>query len=238
MFDFFSLNTLRDALVPLFMSVLLGGIIGAERQWRRRPAGLRTILLVCVGSAIFTIVSYLGFGGSQQQNPSRVAAQVVSGVGFLGAGLILRKGERVQGLNTAATLWVAAGVGMAAGAELYPLAIFSTLFILLVQVAGRSLASQIDRRATLRDLRVLYEVTVESDQARLQGLGTRIAAELAQLEADKVSSKIRRKNDRLQFVFLLQAPRRIETQLDTLFEHLSDAEISSVAWRRVVKKRF
>src|SRR5947209_4182229 len=123
------------SILPLLVALILGSIIGAERQWRRRQAGLRTIVLVCVGSAIFTIVSAQGFGGSAQQNPSRIAAQIVSGIGFLGAGLILRQGSQVQGLNSAATIWVAAGVGMAAGAELYALAVASMLFILLVQIA-------------------------------------------------------------------------------------------------------
>jgi putative Mg2+ transporter-C (MgtC) family protein len=120
-------------LERLAIAAALGGAIGFERELREREAGLRTHLIVCVGSALFTIVSAYGFEGflsSGQQvvraDPTRIAAQIVTGIGFLGAGAIIRQGLTVRGLTTAATLWVAAAVGIAAGAGYYSGAVVAT----------------------------------------------------------------------------------------------------------------
>jgi putative Mg2+ transporter-C (MgtC) family protein len=120
-------------LLRLSVAAALGGAIGAERELRERQAGLRTHLVVCVGSALFTIVSAYGFreflvnGGSVvRADPTRIAAQIVSGIGFLGAGAIIRQGLSVRGLTTAATLWLVAAIGMACGAGYYSAAIIAT----------------------------------------------------------------------------------------------------------------
>jgi putative Mg2+ transporter-C (MgtC) family protein len=106
-----------DVLVRLGVAAGLGMVIGIERELREQAAGLRTHMLVAIGACLFTIVSAYGFGGDT--DPSRVAAQVVTGIGFLGAGAILREGQSVRGLTTAASLWVVAAVGMAVGLGLY-----------------------------------------------------------------------------------------------------------------------
>ena len=111
----------------LALAAALGGIIGLEREYRGYAAGVRTMALVCMGSALFSDNTGL-FGG----DPSRVAAQVVSGIGFLGAGLILREGGSVRGITTAATIWTAAAVGMSVGAEVYIVAVFATLFAVVL----------------------------------------------------------------------------------------------------------
>jgi putative Mg2+ transporter-C (MgtC) family protein len=120
-------------LLRLSVAAALGGAIGAEREFRERQAGLRTHLVVCVGSALFTIVSAYGFreflvhGGSVvRADPTRIAAQIVSGIGFLGAGAIIRQGLSVRGLTTAATLWLVAAIGMACGAGYYSAAMIAT----------------------------------------------------------------------------------------------------------------
>jgi putative Mg2+ transporter-C (MgtC) family protein len=127
-----------DNLFRLALAAVLGGAIGFEREYREREAGLRTHLLVCVGSALFTIISAYGFhdfltSGDQvvRTDPTRIAAQVVTGIGFLGAGAIIRQGLSIRGLTTAATLWVAAAIGMAAGAGYYPGAIIGTVITLI-----------------------------------------------------------------------------------------------------------
>src|SRR5216117_3358988 len=123
-----------EVLGRLALAAALGSILGFERELREREAGLRTHILVCLGSALFTIVSAYGFrefltSGDQviRADPTRIAAQIVTGVGFLGAGAIIRQGLSVRGLTTAATLWVAAAIGIAAGAGYYPGAVLGTL---------------------------------------------------------------------------------------------------------------
>lgn len=124
-------------IFKLALACILGGLIGLERESLNRPAGLRTYTLVCVGSTLAMIVSidiYLLYHHTVQADPGRIAAQVVSGIGFLGAGTIMREGATVRGLTTAAGLWVVACIGLAVGAGLYVPAIVTTLLILFVLI--------------------------------------------------------------------------------------------------------
>ena len=126
-----------DMVLRLALACSLGAIIGLERESLARPEGLRTYTLVCMGSALAMIVSmeiYYQFHSSVTADPGRIAAQVISGIGFLGAGSILREGANVTGLTTAAGLWVVACVGLACGAGLYLAAVATTGFILLILV--------------------------------------------------------------------------------------------------------
>ena len=118
-----------EYVVPILVAALCGFIIGVERERFQKPAGLRTTVLVCVGSALFTLLSFKAFPGA---DPARVAAQIVSGIGFLGAGTIIRSGMNIKGLTTAATLWVSAAIGMAAGGYQYTLALAAAILTLLV----------------------------------------------------------------------------------------------------------
>jgi putative Mg2+ transporter-C (MgtC) family protein len=117
-----------EVLLRLFVAAVLGGAIGLERELRERQAGLRTHLVVSVGSALFTLVSAYGFANfGARVDPTRIAAQIVTGIGFLGAGAIIRQGLSVRGLTTAATLWLVAAIGMAAGAGYWEGALIATL---------------------------------------------------------------------------------------------------------------
>lgn len=120
---------------------MLGGLVGFERETHNRPAGLRTHMLVCVGSALLMMVSLEVAGGSAGRgtaDPGRIAAQVVSGIGFLGAGTIMREGLTIRGLTTAASLWVVAALGLAAGAGFYTAAAIATLVtIATLMIMGR-----------------------------------------------------------------------------------------------------
>ena len=125
-----------EVLLRLFVAAALGGAIGLERELRERQAGLRTHLVVCLGAALFTLVSAYGFEGVLSQgrvvaDPTRIAAQIVSGIGFLGAGAIIRQGLSVRGLTTAATLWLVAAIGMASGAGYWDGALIATAGALL-----------------------------------------------------------------------------------------------------------
>ena len=119
-----------EIILRLLLATGLGAIIGYERELAKKPAGFRTHLLVCLGATIFTLTSIYGFGDGV--DPSRVAAGVVAGVGFLGAGTIIRTREGlVVGLTTAASIWAVAAIGLASGAGMYILAAVATLIILV-----------------------------------------------------------------------------------------------------------
>jgi putative Mg2+ transporter-C (MgtC) family protein len=123
-----------DVIWRIILSCVLGGLIGLERESLNKSAGFRTHILVCVGSALLMIVSqeiYFMYQGTSTIDPGRIAAQVVSGIGFLGAGTIMGEGATVKGLTTAASLWVVAGVGLAAGAGLYFPALVTTGVVFL-----------------------------------------------------------------------------------------------------------
>ena len=119
-------------LVNVLVAVLLGFAIGFERKLRYKEAGIRTHTIVCVGSALMMVVSKYAFLGIEADG-ARIAAQIVSGIGFLGAGIIMFRGQKMHGLTTAAGIWATAGVGMAAGAGMYVVATGSTIILIAVQ---------------------------------------------------------------------------------------------------------
>jgi putative Mg2+ transporter-C (MgtC) family protein len=134
-----------ELILRLLLAAGLGAAIGIERELRAKPAGLRTNILIAVGSALFTMVSItIGQAGT---TPDRIAAQIVTGVGFLGGGAILRSGTTVYGMTTAATIWVNAAVGMAAGAGEYAMATAATGLTLVVLAVLTPLEAYFDRRA-------------------------------------------------------------------------------------------
>ena len=138
-----------DLTLRLLLAAGLGAAIGIERELRRKPAGLRTNILIAVGSALFTTVSVqlAGISGT----PDRIAAQVVTGVGFLGAGAILHSGGSVHGMTTAATIWVNAAVGMAAGAGQYAMAAMATAITLVVLGVLAPIEAYFERRLNAKD---------------------------------------------------------------------------------------
>lgn len=121
-----------EYLIGVVLAMVLGFAIGFERKLRFKEAGIRTHTIVCVGAALIMVVSKFGFEGADADT-ARVAAQIVSGVGFLGAGIIMFRGQKMHGLTTAAGVWATAGVGMAAGAGLYVVAVGSTIIIIVIQ---------------------------------------------------------------------------------------------------------
>jgi len=139
--NMFNLGLYGDIVIKLLLAALLGGAVGYERERRNQLAGFRTHIILCTGAALMMMLS-LYIGREHNTDPGRIAAQVVSGIGFLGAGAILRLGASVKGVTTAASLWVIAGIGLAVGSGFYFGAILTTVIMFLTL----SLLSQIEQR--------------------------------------------------------------------------------------------
>src|ERR1700729_723952 len=120
-------------LLKLLLAAFLGGLVGLERQLRRKPAGIRTNLMICFGAALFTIISYV-MAGEVTGDHTRIAAQIIPGIGFIGAGVVIRERGAIMGITSAATIFVIASVGMACGAGMPVTAVFTTLLLLVALV--------------------------------------------------------------------------------------------------------
>ncbi|KKR78621.1 MAG: MgtC/SapB transporter [Candidatus Nomurabacteria bacterium GW2011_GWA2_40_9] len=134
--EFFIQNS--DVIIKLVLAITLGMLIGLERFMVHKEAGMKTHALVALGSALFIIISetlYIKYGVNSGFDPSRIASQIIVGIGFLGAGSIILQGSRLSGLTTASGLWVTAGIGMACGFGLFSLAIITTFFVLLIFIS-------------------------------------------------------------------------------------------------------
>jgi putative Mg2+ transporter-C (MgtC) family protein len=154
-----------EVLLRIVLAGILGAAIGAEREIREREAGLRTHILVSIGAALFTLVSAYGFSDFHFSNasgitydPTRIAAQVVTGIGFLGAGAIIRQGLSVRGLTTAASLWVVAAIGLATGAGYYSAAVVTTVVVLVSLWPLRILAYRLFEKVRPGELRLEVEL--------------------------------------------------------------------------------
>lgn len=153
-----------EDIIRLLLAVLVGGLIGAEREYRDKAAGFRTMILICFGATLFTMYSSrLG----ATVNPDRIAASIVSGVGFLGAGTILRSHERIRGLTTASTIWLAAALGMGVGGGQYVIVAAGTLIILVVLWVFPFIEGWIDEGRMTRT----YRVTLPCDPKKVEEIG-------------------------------------------------------------------
>ena len=147
--------TYVDLTVRLLLSILFGGIIGIERESVNRPAGFRTHILVCVGSTLTMLVSlyiFELFQGKTNLDPARIAAQVVSGIGFLGAGTIIREGSTVRGLTTAASLWTIAAIGLAVGCGFYCAASMTTILTFTTLISLSKFENRIIKKRLSKDI--------------------------------------------------------------------------------------
>ena len=156
-------------MLRLLVALALGAVVGLERERQERAAGLRTVTMVSLGSCLFTIVGAYGFG---QTDPSRVAAQIVTGIGFLGAGTIFLRKDLVRGLTTAATIWTVAAIGMAAGTAQYFEAAFTTLLILAVLMVLKP----IEKRFFKRPSEALVTIVVPRGEHEIDSVRQALAA--------------------------------------------------------------
>lgn len=150
----------QTAVIRLAMALAFGAVIGVEREWRLKQAGLKTMSLVALGSAAFAMLS--NTFGPENHNPGQIAAAVVGGIGFLGAGLIMHRGLTVQGLTTAATLWASAAIGVASGLGQAILAVMLTGIIVFIQIVGRGAENRL-RRFRRPKVPERYELRVECE---------------------------------------------------------------------------
>ncbi|MGW7536553.1 MgtC/SapB family protein [Amycolatopsis sp. NPDC054798] len=226
--------TTAEMLLRLGTGVGLGTVIGFERQYRARMAGLRTNALVAAGATLFVLLSAHGFSGASA-DPTRVAAQIVSGIGFLGAGVILREGLTVRGLNTAATLWCSAAVGALAGAGLYTAAGAGTAVVMAVNIALRPLGRAVDRRpATGRETPTSYTflaVTKDDAEAHVRALLVQALAR-TDFVLQSVTSTNADTGGQVQVRAELSADQRDDKQMESAVSRLSmEPSVTSVRWQ-------
>jgi putative Mg2+ transporter-C (MgtC) family protein len=220
-------------IVRLLIAVALGAIIGAERQLRQRLAGLRTNALVAAGSALFVLVTALT---DDREATARIAAQVVSGIGFLGAGVIMREGLNVRGLNTAATLWCSAAVGvMSAFGEVIEAAA-GALTVLGANIVLRGLTQRINRQdvKTATELEHRYRVSVtcrDEDEARVRTLLLHAVAGMSLVLQSLTSNDLEDEPGRVEVSAELTATLQNQAQLEQLVSRISlEAGVTSVRW--------
>ena len=173
-----------DLMLRLVVALVLGAMVGLERERQERAAGLRTVTMVSLGSCLFTIVGAYGFPNT---DPSRVAAQIVTGIGFLGAGTIFLRKDLVRGLTTAATIWAVAAIGMASGTAQYFIAAFTTLLILSVLMVLKPIEKRFFKRPN--------EAQVSLIVPRSEGEIERVRSALAGIGAFPMSLRIHEMND-------------------------------------------
>jgi putative Mg2+ transporter-C (MgtC) family protein len=195
---------LSSTLARLVVAAILGGIIGLERELRHKPAGLRTNMFICFGSAMFTILSRELAG--TEADSARIAAQIIPGIGFIGAGSILHARGSVTGLTTAATLFVVASVGMAAGGGLYLTACFATAMILI----ALALLGRLESAYELRTMVSTYEVTGRSVDSMLRELNRILDDEKLTMQRVHLASS----EPDFRIVFTVDCQREEHTVLD------------------------
>ncbi|WP_433665046.1 MgtC/SapB family protein [Nocardia sp. CA-128927] len=225
--------TTVEMILRLLAGVGFGAAIGFERQYRARMAGLRTNALVAAGSTLFVLLSANGFSGGDA-DPTRVAAQIVSGIGFLGAGVIIRDGLNVRGLNTAATLWCAAAVGALAGAGMYSTAAAGTVAVVGVNVALRAAGRAVDKQPEAGHEQpasyTFAAVTNDDNEAHVRALLVQ-ALTRTDFQLISISSANTGTPGRVEVRAELFGDQRDDRQMESAVSRLSlEPSVTSVGW--------
>ncbi|MDW7740561.1 MAG: MgtC/SapB family protein [Bacillota bacterium] len=227
-----------ETALRLLLAVILGGLIGLERESHRRPAGFRTHILVCAGSALIMMVSAYGFTGAIGQgyisDPGRIAAGVVTGIGFLGAGTIIQQRGSIQGLTTAATIWVVSGVGLAIGVGFYLGAILTTVFVLISLLTLRRFERYFFSRRRLKHLKI-----VALDQPGLLGrVGATLGDMMINIRRSEISDpeSAEAGEDKVNIDLIVELP--LETDLNNLFTRLYELNgILEIYWQNSIVRK-
>ena len=220
-------------MVNIVAALLLGMAIGMERQWRQHPAGLRTNTLVALGAALFVSLSILM---NDTNSPTRIASYVVSGLGFLGGGVILRDGLNVKGLNTAASLWCSGAVGTLCGAGFAGHALFGTAAVLVVHLGLRPVAKWIDARTKMAtDVETYYRLRVEAEashDAHVRHILLRHIGGHGRLNLQGLSTEDT-KPDRVVVLADIFALERNDRAMEEIVARVSiEPEVKAVSWQR------
>lgn len=217
-----------EVIARLLLAVVLGGLIGFERESVDKPAGFRTHILVCVGAALFALISREGFFGSGA-DPSRVASNIVVGIGFLGAGTIWRTGVGVQGLTTAASLWSVAAIGTAAGIGFYPGALGATAIVVVVLALMKSVERRLPRRGTGHCTVLMADVP-----GQLGKIGTVLGALGVNIDRVEFTEKIDQK-----IVLDLQLRLPVRVSREDVLVALGEIEgVAQARWENVAPQHF
>lgn len=228
-----------EIALRLFLAVVLGGLIGLERESHNRPAGFRTHILVCAGSALIMMVSAYGFTGQIgegfEADPGRIAAGVVTGIGFLGAGTIIQQRGSVRGLTTAATIWVVSGVGLAAGIGFYLGATVTTFFVLISLLLLRRFEYAYFTRRRLKHLHIRAV-----DKPGLLGrVGAVLGGMMINIRRSELSDPEEVEDNAdaiIKIQFLVEVPPDLD--LKHLFDRLENLEdIIEVGWQNEVVRK-
>ncbi|SFJ36972.1 MgtC/SapB family protein [Thermoflavimicrobium dichotomicum] len=199
-----------ELALRLVVAAVLGGIVGWERELNNSPAGFRTHILVSVGSALIMLISIYGFSEFMQEprvtfDPGRISAQVVSGIGFLGAGTILRQGVTVSGLTTAASLWVVAGIGLAVGTGFMFAAVLTTMIALIsLELLNRIETGMLKKRSLC-----VIHVTVIDEPGKLGELASCIAEQGGNVRRVKIEERDKDVAEELDITFMVRLSERM-----------------------------
>lgn len=221
-----------ESVLQILLAVVLGGAVGLEREFSGRPAGLRTHILVCMGSTIIVLTSTAVprlFGESYHEvvrvDPGRIAAGIVTGIGFLGAGAILRKGSFVRGLTTAACIWFAAALGIVIGMRFYPLAVCSTLIVILVLRVD----DLFETRISSPIYRVLTAV-VSAKESKAFSERCRTLLKQHRIRIQDVDYAYDREGDVVKITFHIKLRRALESPM-IVDDLVKEAGVQSIRWQ-------
>lgn len=210
-----------EILVRLVLALVLGALIGLERESVEKPAGLRTHTLVTLGAALFTLISKEGFFGSGA-DPARIASNIVVGIGFLGAGTIWRSGVTVTGLTTAATLWTSAAIGTAVGAGFYLGAVAATALVVIILIPFKALERHLPRRGL-----ATVELLLVDRPGQLGKIGTVLGAHNVNIENVEMSERM---DEHVHISLAVRLPARLSR--DDVLVALSDVDgVVQVRWK-------
>ncbi|MEI8390342.1 MAG: MgtC/SapB family protein [bacterium] len=227
-----------EILIKISISLILGLIIGLEREMTNKTAGLRTHILICLGSTMFTILSLHGFTSEVIQNgvrivndPARIAAQILTGIGFIGGGAVLHYGANVYGLTTAATIWVTASLGMAVGVGSYELAIITTVVTFLVLVVIRKfesgfLSNHINKGATIR----ASVICSKENMSEIQDWFYKEFKNIEEVDANKILSK----KNQIKLTYIINVVDK--NPVNSVHKKLLELDnIESLALKQIIK---